>query len=446
MPIEDIKPYFPRLGRITAGYTTVKKTQRGPIVVPTKSETFVFSSDDRERLEVVAEVLGGVVEPSPDPRSEGRFRCITRASEIEVFLPSDDERGWDSWYELWGQGGCLRRCTGITAQFVIDPQTGERREWVPCACKAQGLQRTDPNHCRPVSRLNVVVPALKDAPGLGVWQVTSRGISTYLSIQAAVDLARRFGPISGVPLLLRIVTNRRVDRASGEVRKYPTIIVTVKESYVEAFRRRQEVLVPVEALPAPDRETPPLGAYLTPEQIEAAEEVEEPELPPEPPAEELPVDELEGAVEEPAEEPKDLPPPAARRDYTEFWKAVRAAARAEGLDPHEWLRRHTGTDDPRTLDDTSFESALRKARGEKPAVRPHPMTRAEAEAIRRPIDPGLAARMAEQLRARARAKGLTDEQLMELVREAGDGNPGDLAEAIAAGGYGLFNAVFRRIA
>jgi alkylhydroperoxidase family enzyme len=54
--------------------------------------------------------------------------------------------------------------------------------------------------------------------------------------------------------------------------------------------------------------------------------------------------------------------------------------------------------------------------------------------------------MAEQLRARARAKGLTDEQLMELVREAGDGSHADLADAIAAGGYGLFNAVFRRIA
>jgi len=467
MPIEDIEAPYPRLGLITAGYTTVKKTSKGPVAVPTKSETFVFRSDDRRRLEVVSRVLGGTVQPSPDPRSDvTRFQCITRASELEVIIPADDDRGWTAAYELWGRGGCLRRCTGKTCQFAIDPETGERRENVPCVCKELGLRRKDPNHCRPVSRLNVVVPALAKAPGLGVWQFVSRGYTTFRRIQGALNLARELSPdksIRGVPLILRIVMNQRLDRATGQRIRFPTVDVVVDESYAEVLRRRLEVRVPVEALPGPDLETPPPGAYLTPEQAEAAEEEEE-FLGEELPVEDLPVEELEDVAEaepeeypapedltaddepEPAvEEAKEIPQPAVRRDYTEFWKAVRAAARAEELDPHEWLRRNAGTDDPRRLDDRSLEAALRKARGEKPAVRPRPEARAEAEAARRPIDPGLAARMAEQLRARARTKGITDEQLMELVREAGNGNHADLADAIAEGGYGLFNVVFRKI-
>lgn len=363
--IKNIAPRWPRLGRISCGYAASRKTPSGAVVYPVRSETFVFASDSTERLQAVARAFGGSVEPSPDPQREGLYRVITKAREIEVVLPAEDDRGWDAWWELWGASGCLRRCDGETALFAVDPDTGERQEGVPCVCAARGLLRTDPMHCKPTSRLNVVIPALKDAPGLGLWQVQSRGLSTYMSIHGALDLVRRFGSPVGVPFLLRIITNRARDPITGETRKFPTIIVTARESFEQAFRRRVALQAPPQSLPEPDRDTPPLGAGLSEEQEQAAREHELPE----------PV----YAPDEPAQ-PQDPAPAQTHADSprtpnaTEFWTAVRAAAR--GADPTEWVRARTGGEanlrklDPQTVQRLYAEAKAAAARPQPDASQP----------------------------------------------------------------------------
>lgn len=358
--IKNIAPRWPRLGRISCGYAASRKTPSGAVVYPVRSETFVFASDSTERLQAVARTFGGSVEPSPDPQREGLYRVITRAREIEVVLPAEDDRGWDAWWELWGASGCLRRCDGETALLAVDPETGEREEGVPCVCAARGLQRTDPMHCKPTSRLNVVIPALKDAPGLGLWQVQSRGLSTYMSIHGALDLVRRFGSPVGVPFLLRIITNRTRDPATGETRKFPTIIVTARESFEQAFRRRVVLQAPPESLPEPDRDTPPLGAGLSEEQERAASEHELPE----------PVH----APDEPVQHQEPAAPAAHAGaphipNATEFWTAVRAAAR--GGDPAEWVRARTGGEaNLRKLDSQTIRRLYAEAKAAAATPRP----------------------------------------------------------------------------
>ena len=355
--IKNVPARWPRLGRISCGYAASRRTPSNTVVYPVRSETFVFASDSTERLEAVARTFGGSVEPSPDPQREGLYRVITKAREIEVILPAEDERAWDAWWELWGASGCLRRCDGETALFAVDPETGERAEGVPCVCAARGLQRTDPMHCKPTSRLNVVIPALKDAPGLGLWQVQSRGLSTYMSIHGALDLVRQFGSPVGVPFILRIITNKSRDPVTGETRKYPTIIVTARESFDQAFRRRVTLQASPESLPEPDRDTPPLGAGLSEEQEALANEHEHSTNLPEP-------------VYAP-DEPTD---PAHTPDPTEFWTAVKAAAR--NGDPTEWVRARTGGEvnlrklDPQTVRRLYTEAKAAAAESNKRPTQP----------------------------------------------------------------------------
>lgn len=331
MTIETIKASYPRVGKISAGYMAAKQTDDRIVTFPARAETLVFSSDDHDRLELMATRLGGTVTPSPDPEVEARWRLMSNATQIEVVLPSDGERGWDAWFEHWGESGCLRRCDGKTCLFSIDPHSGERQDNIKCLCAALDLEGEDA--CKPTSRLNVVIPSLLDIPGVGVWQMQSRGRATYAEIEGTLSLLRQLGGIAGVPLVLRIIIRQRRDRG-GALRTFPVLTLSIRDSFEQARKRAQEFRSTVhpEALPEPDREARPLGAGLSVEQEAAAQEQERVLAPQAGPAPQSP------SVPDPAPSP------------TEFWRAVRAAAARCGEEAQAHVRsRSNGETDLRKL-------------------------------------------------------------------------------------------------
>ena len=486
MPIKDVDPRYPKLGTISAGYRVAKRSPRGTILYPVKSETFVFASEDRERLEYVARVFGGRVEPSPDPKHEGgRFRVITRTREIEVYIPSEpwkDDLTWSAWWEFWTAAGCQRRCDGEECKFAIDPKTGERREKIPCVCKAMGLSRYDPNHCRLFSRLYVVVSALAGAPGLGFWQFVSRGVESWQNLEGGLRLTKEtFRRVAGIPMILRITLRRSRGNTPGEVRTYPTVQIIPRKSYEDALREMgmPGVTVAPEALPAPAEAAlpqtgtesgevptpvpaPELEPVAAPDEIEVdlyPEEQEEEESPPPPEPDDDYGYEFQG--EEPDASPPDEPA-APHRDYTLFWKTVREAARVEGdADAHAWLERVAGTRDPRLLSDTAFREALRAAeaasRGTTTVGEAAPrrdsapdrkqQVRGGAAGGKASLPPELVNRMADQLRKRARDVGVSEEELLALLQAASHNgsDPGSVEQAIARGGYSVFSEVYRAL-
>lgn len=243
------EPRYPRLGRLSLGYTT--RTAAGKMI-PARSDTFVFSSDDRVRIEAVASVLGGV--PEQVPGRENRWRVITGARELEVVLPDlSTQTAPPVVYELWGSSGCLRRCDGETALFAIDPDTGERRDHVPCIC------RSNPDRfCRIACRVNVIVSSLASrVPGIGVWQYLTSSAAAASEIAGVVGLLRGLEraagrPLVAIPAVLRVVERRGRD-AGGTPRTWHAV--------------RLELNTPPTALaglPAPaEPPVPPVPASVT---------------------------------------------------------------------------------------------------------------------------------------------------------------------------------------
>lgn len=381
IPLDEIKTFYPRIGKISAGYKSAKTTNGRTVTFPVRSDTLVFRSDDRSRLEAIAAKLGGAVTSSPDPATEGTWRLISKAASVDVVVPANDRRGWAAVYEFWGAGGKLRECDGRTCRFAVDPQTGERREDIPCVCRE--LELEGDQACKLTSRLNVILPDLLDVPGLGVWQVESRGTSTYMALQGTVNFLEHAGGIMGVPLVLRVEIRQSRD-PNGQIRKWPVLTLVAKESLARAAVRARKMrrLIDPANVPAPEDSTPPLGAVMTPEEMHAADEAETG----------TPIAVLAAPASQTAHVPAppvNTPPQTApestktrsgRPTTTDFWKVVRRAAALQSMDPVAWLTDRTGgVPDIRQLTDDQIRAVYGEAQrlvtdpqGDLPPAAPAP--------------------------------------------------------------------------
>jgi recombination directionality factor gp3-like protein len=270
MPITSISPRMPRLGRISLGYKTKSKTG---VVHPTKSKTFCFTSDSKERLEHLAAQFGGKVQAAlanGGGNEDGRWLLVSEATDLPVMIPAEaDELVYSQWLENHSASGLRRRCDSETVHVLRDynKDTGEvtTTENVPCICKAEGLEGVEA--CKMVLRLNVVVlEGGLDAPGLGVWTVTSAG---YHSNQATLDaitmLRALIGRCSLIPLSLGIadgkaqVTGKNGKATPATFRYYTlnTNTVTMRQGLEAAASRPGSLagaLRAIGALPPPPDE------------------------------------------------------------------------------------------------------------------------------------------------------------------------------------------------
>ena len=283
IPLDDIPSRLPRIGKISAGYMDMitkvdpKTKKERSVAIPVKSRTLVFRCSTPEVLVAAQKRVGGTVSKSPNPRAEGMWRLISEATEIDALIATDDRHEIPVRYEAWGDYGKLRDCDGRTCRFAIDPKTGHRQEHVPCVCAARDLAAEDREACRLVTRLNLLIPSFATIPGIGIWQLESRGRSTFQDLKGLRACLQRMDlPGSmGVPVVMRIEIVRGRNPGTGEPSEFPIFRFQSRMSPNDAVvqARAFAATVDVAQLPPPDDSTPPLGAVLTPEQEALSETV-----------------------------------------------------------------------------------------------------------------------------------------------------------------------------
>lgn len=220
-PLLDIQRRFGReLGRIRIGAQIV----RGDRKVPTKLETFRFTTPSRPAADMVAELFGGEVhEWLPDGRKVAQWEVMTGVDRLPVAIPPGEPL--TQWWELWTGGGCARRCDGqtLTAPRELAGQ--------PCKCPPAGAERAElaksGNACRPTTRLSVILP---DLPDLGVWLLATGGYNAAVELAGTAELLHR-AATAGVmlPATLRL-EQREVRRVGQPVQHFAVPVLELEVS------------------------------------------------------------------------------------------------------------------------------------------------------------------------------------------------------------------------
>lgn len=244
VPIANLQRRIPEAGRIRTGAKTQMSNGKER---PTALPEFRFTSHDAEALNQIAAMYGGTVLPWSDPKAaEGQFEVRTTATEIRVVLPPDP-LGSTPIYELWGGGGCERRCDGLTASVLTKGPDGLEPTEVGCLCQSKGEMS-----CKVVTRLNVILPEVRFA---GVWRLDTHSWNAAQELPGMVDMVQTMQG-SGLSYATLALKNRRSTQG-GQTKKFIVPMLGIPES-VEALAAGAAQLG---SLPP---STPPLVAELAP--------------------------------------------------------------------------------------------------------------------------------------------------------------------------------------
>jgi hypothetical protein len=280
MPIIDLQRRIAEAGRIRIGRQV--EGRRGPR--PERLDTFRFTSADRHRLEQIAELYGGTVEPWQSPAGQ-QWEVISERSEIPVIVPPSD-LSFSQWYELWSAAGCQRRCDGATEQISDGP----------CLCDPEQRE------CEIHTRLSLL---LRDVPGLGVWRLDTQGFYAATELAAAlqvITLAAGRGALLPARLRLEQRVVKRMAPGEGGQPKPTTLRFPVPVLDIE--------VTPAQILSGAVTESPKLRPVP---QLEAAVPsiAEQSEPPPAPQLRSVPIPPSGRRRSVPAEEsPAEIQPPA----------------------------------------------------------------------------------------------------------------------------------------
>lgn len=238
VPIANISRRLPEAGRIRIGVKSGKAMRA--------LNTFRFTSHDEEALRQIAAVYGGTVRPWSDPKAaEGQFEVITEASEIRIVLPPDPLGGTPI-YEMWGGGGCERRCDGLTAQVITKGPDGAEMIDVPCVCSAKGAMACDVK-----TRLTVMLPEVRFG---GVWRLESKSWNVAQEMPGMVGLIQSLQERGLQRGVLALKHRRSV--TAGETHKFIVPVLGVDDT-LEALAAGAARLG---ALPAAGEELKAIGA------------------------------------------------------------------------------------------------------------------------------------------------------------------------------------------
>lgn len=202
VPISNIARRIPEAGRIRTGVKTRNAMKALPF--------FRFTSHDEEALGQIARMYGGEVKSWSDAKAAaGQFEVITEAPEIRVVLPPDPLGGTPI-YEMWGGGGCERRCDGLTAQVLQQGPDGLEQTEVPCICTANGAMA-----CNVITRLSVILPEVRFA---GVWRLDTKSWNAAQELPGMVDMIQSMQS-EGLAYAVLALKHRRSVTA-GETHKF----------------------------------------------------------------------------------------------------------------------------------------------------------------------------------------------------------------------------------
>jgi hypothetical protein len=245
-PIIDLQRRITEAGRIRTGQQVADpKSRTGSR--PEKLETFRFTSADRRRIEQIATLYGGEVEPWQAPAG-AQWQVITGRAEIEIIVPPSD-LAFSQHYELWSAGGCQRRCDGVTESISESP----------CLCDPEARE------CEIHTRLSVL---LRDIPGLGVWRLDTQGWYAAQELQGAVEvIAIAAGHGALLPARLRLEQRmvKRPDK-NGKVvtRRFGVPVIDIEITPGQLLPGGQGV--PLQVAAGPQRPAPltPVPALMAP--------------------------------------------------------------------------------------------------------------------------------------------------------------------------------------
>ncbi|MGQ0669244.1 MAG: recombination directionality factor [Actinomycetota bacterium] len=144
---------------------------------PSQSDTFIFTSADRERLLPLARDFGGAIASyKPQGAGEEPWRLVSERDAFTALFPfADLDANVRQDFELWGRAGLKRRCDGITCTSISsDTETGEITE-SDADCPGGGAPYGC-GECATTTRLVLLLPQT----GLGLWE-----LDTHSKIAAA---------------------------------------------------------------------------------------------------------------------------------------------------------------------------------------------------------------------------------------------------------------------
>lgn len=200
-PTDELGSRMPEHGRIRIG-EKYGNAMRG-------IDTFRFTSPDRTAIEQLAAQYGGQVTPWVEDRARIRrqWQVKSEAKEISVFLPPGS---LSVYYEMWAGSGLKRRCTGVTATVVVPGKP--EAALVDCLCQKEGKMQ-----CRPVTRLNVIIPSIRLG---GVWRLETKGWNAAHELGAMEQLI--FGlQERGMPIKATLAVEMRHGKdASGKANQF----------------------------------------------------------------------------------------------------------------------------------------------------------------------------------------------------------------------------------
>lgn len=216
VPIANLARRIPEAGRIRIGEKSGKAMRA--------LNTFRFTSHDQEALRQVAAIYGGTVKPWSDAKAaEGQFEVVTEASEIRIVLPPDPLGGTPV-YELWGGGGCERRCDGLIAEVNMPGPDGTEKAQLPCICSANEAMS-----CEVKTRLAVILPEVRFG---GVWRLDSKSWNVAQEMPGMVALIQSLQERGLTRGVLALKHRRSV--AAGQTRKFIVPVLGIDEN-IEAL-------------------------------------------------------------------------------------------------------------------------------------------------------------------------------------------------------------------
>lgn len=230
-PIATLQRQLRELGRIRTG---ASRPGRGGRKVPHRLETFRLTSRTRELIEHAADAFGGQVEPW-----EGQWQVITETPALDIVIPPGEIVS--QWYELWGGGGCLRRCDGNVNVLTMGA----------CECPTDYAERNElaakGEACKPTTRLRIMLPAV---PDIGTWLLETHGYYAATELAGAADVLAA-ATARGILLPARLRLDDRERRTPGRPTKRWTVPV------IEFVQTKMSDLL---ELPATGTVVPRLGA------------------------------------------------------------------------------------------------------------------------------------------------------------------------------------------
>lgn len=195
--------------------------------------------------------------------------------ELPIMFPVEDELiFFPQFYTCYGKGILLCRGDGIEGRFWnFDKGDFDIRK---CPC-----EKLEKNECKPVGRLQFLLPEIKGATG--VWQINTSSKNSIIDINSGIDLVRGIvGRVAMIPLILKRepIETHRIEGKDIKKGTHYTMKLDLGVSLMEVQKLGQipptRALLPPADEAVPEDLFPPNGHATDEEKAEIEEaEIEE---------------------------------------------------------------------------------------------------------------------------------------------------------------------------